>query len=320
MLPKLVHMKPVLSRCGRLTLVVSALSMLGLPTFHGVAQSQEAVKPSQPAAPVVDKVIAPDSNSKNAAVAVDKKPTPKVNQINRPIEEDLARLIGQFNELLKQKRYAEAAQIADKARAVEEGRIEVESLPRYTAEDARIVRTLDGPTAFDFEDVPLSDVVKELAQQHQINIVIDYGAFRPEESPKAIHTASLKVREVSLKNALKLLLDSVQMTYMVEESTLKIVPVEAVYRKTVTRIYPVQDLVGESSDFESLIMAIRQSVARGSWDTAGNGVTESSIIMGGISKVPASGSLVIHHNYQVHQEVLDLLRGLREAKRSPAKQ
>ncbi len=375
MLPSLLDVGHVLSHRVRLFLTLCAICFLGVPTFSGVAQSQETKTSTEPvpvgnntpseeqpktADPDQKDSAKPDSNRPKKVQDVPEPPRPE-DPLTKAIGQqtpEMAELVNQYNTALKQRRYGAAEEIARKAKQLEPanptaeimlwkvnfalgkeggkhsangaatndlpararterspdaniGPPSVEYLPRPWPEDGRIVRALDARTSFDFNDVPLTEVIKQISQQHKINVVIDYAAFKPDNPPKAIRVPPLKVDGISLKNALKLILDRHQLSFVIEHEVLKLLPQEAAIRKTITLIYPVRDLVSESGDFESLITAIQESVGRGTWSKDG---AEVARIIGTISKVPASGSLVIHHNWQTHSEVLELLRTLRQAK------
>lgn len=301
MLPRICHMSTAISRRACFILVVCAGGLLTLPTFHGSAQSQEVDSPTLQKLPKLENKVAthPDSTTPAAKKSTGAGPAATVRGGSNP----------------------EATK-----RTTPVGPPSIEYLPKPTAEYQRIVKTLDERTTFEFEDVLLKDAMKILAEQHKINIVLGI-----DSKAAAYIRISLKVSEISLRNALKLMLQVPLLSYVVADEVLKIVPQETLSQLTETRIYPVQDLVGELEDFESLIQAIQQSVARGTWSGGqpggpfgvmgfGGGFGGGggpSPYTGGISKVPASGSLVIHHNVQVHDEILQLLRGLREAKSIP---
>lgn len=295
MLPRLVRLQSTWTWRAFAASAICAVGFLILPTFHSVAQSQETTEPS------TDKPVAIQAGG-----GVQKK-------AGNPVTAKAATGPGQPAD-------SPIGPRSPKVRAPS-----VEYLPKPTTEEQRIVLTLEEMTTCDFEDVPLHEAVQQLGKQHKINVVFMMDAKIARET-----RVSLRVRDVTLRNTLKLILQLPLMGYVVADEVLKIVPLEVLNRQTVTRIYPVQDLIGPAEDFESLILAIQQSVARGSWSTPEDlksGVLPASHspvksdydhLVGGISQVPASGSLVIHHNQLVHQEILQLLRGLREAKLIPA--
>lgn len=286
MLPGISRMNTTISRRAAFILTVCATGLLALPTFHGVAQSQEAKQ-------------RPGTKQSTIQSSPSTQQQPGKSTLKLPGKGD------------------PAADSPIGVRSPDVGPPAVEYLPRPTANEQRIVAALEEKTSFHFEEVPLDQAMKQIAMHHNINIVLLMDGQAAKETRVSLHVA-----EVSLKNALKLMLQLPMLSYVAADEVLKIVPREELDAHRFTRIYPVQDLVGQSEDFESLILAIQQSVARGTWTVTqtfgqgGNPIHPAAT--GGISKVPASGSLVIHHNLQVHEEVLQLLRGLREAKSIPA--
>ncbi len=302
MLPKLVRLRAGLSWRGATVSMICAVGLLALPTFHGVAQSPDPKQPSVNKQPVIQS--SGDAQAKPGGSAAVNGTSPAELKSDPPVV----------------------------PRAAQNKPPSIEYLPKPTAGEQQIVKTLEDKTTFDFEDLPLPEVMKQLSDKHNINIVIAMDTRIAKDT-----RVTLKVRDVSLRNALKVMLEfhPTGLSHIVADEVLKIMPREELEAQGATRIYPVQDLVGQSEDFESLIQAIQQSVARGTWSAGqpggpfgaafgggfGAGLGSGgrpSTSTGGISKVPASGSLVIHHNLQVHDEVLQLLRGLREAKSIPA--
>jgi hypothetical protein len=186
----------------------------------------------------------------------------------------------------------------------------VEYLPQLkaTQREGEIITKLDQPISFDFTDEPLSAALRQLEKQVGFNIWLDVASMKKHNLAEN-QVVTLRVRDISLKNALRLMLDSCELTYLLEHERMTVLPKLEVNLRLETRIYPVRDLIVEKDDFETLIIAIKASVAPESW-------------LGGerasISKVPATGSLVIFQTPGVHADILRLLRTLREAKEVPA--
>ncbi|MDB5339794.1 MAG: hypothetical protein JWN70_5413, partial [Planctomycetaceae bacterium] len=78
------------------------------------------------------------------------------------------------------------------------------------------------------------------------------------------------------------------------------------------RTYPVGDLIHNDEDLESIMTAIREIVPddeeHGAWGAQNK-----------IAKVPNLGSLIIRQTEKGHNEVLELLRLLRETKAEGAR-
>ncbi len=217
--------------------------------------------------------------------------------------------------------------------------LQVEFFPELSQKEKHIVEQLDLPTTFDFTDESLDGVRETVMERHGFDILIERDELEEESIASDAADLTLKVNEVPLRSALKLLLGRKNLAYVIEDDVLKITTQSAYANDRLTRIYPVRDLTdNKPDDFQSLMEAIRQGVTPGFWKdtssfpapaaaytapgTFGGGVTgaQRKETTSTISMVPASGSLVIHQSWQGHDEVLKLLRALRKAKNlSPRK-
>lgn len=202
----------------------------------------------------------------------------------------------------------------------------VEYFPRPTKYEIKIRESLDKPTSVEFIDLAFEDCFKYLRDYHKINIWADRQALN-EEGVKLDQPITLKLAGVSLRSVLKLLLEPVQLTYVIEDDVMKITTFAKANGKLLIRTYPVRDLYrgriavddqplegqgdARRSPAESrpgdLEMAIAKSIEPDSWDeTKGPG---------SMTYVREPGSLVIRQTAGAHEQILQLLRDLREAKR-----
>ena len=182
---------------------------------------------------------------------------------------------------------------------------QVEYLPRPSPVEVKILEALDQPTNLAFTDMPLQEAVNFLREQHKINIWMDENALR-EEGIETTQPVTLQISNVTLRSALRLMLDPLNLTFLIEDEVLKITSKTKAGEKLLTRTYPVRDLCSEANDFENLTRAIQKTVANDTWSDVGG--------QGSIVAVQASGSLVISQTSDVHAKILQLLRSLREAK------
>lgn len=106
----------------------------------------------------------------------------------------------------------------------------------------QIEQTLAKPVTFDFADSTLSDVMDFLRDFTGQNIVLDRPALE-EEGVSADTTVSLKLTGVSLRSALRLVLDQVNLTYVIRDDVLLVTSKTRVTGMLRTRVYPVADLV-----------------------------------------------------------------------------
>ena len=134
-----------------------------------------------------------------------------------------------------------------------------------------------------------------------------------EEASIALDTpVKKKLKGISLKSALRLMLSELGLTYVIQDEVLLITTKEAAEQKLETRIYPVSDLVlppnaidMNQADFDSLINVITSTIDPTTWDSAGRA--------GSIVKFPNNMTLVVSQPREVHEVIEDLLAKMRQA-------
>ena len=227
--------------------------------------------------------------------------------------------------------FADAEASAKPARTSKEERTSefVEYLPRPTKFEEKTLLLFEKPTTVEFLDLPLEDCVTFLKEYHNINIWLDRATLC-DEGVALDQPITLKLAGVSFRSVLRLLLEPVQLTYVIEDEVLKIMTRAKASEKLITRTYPVRDLYQRRSKTEDtpilpekgepkgapsamrsedLEAAITKSIVPGTWhETKGPG---------SITFVKESGAFVIRQTHAAHGEILQLLRDLREAKRMP---
>ncbi len=224
-------------------------------------------------------------------------------------EEKFARLINQFNSLMKEKNYISAAGVVDTAyelapnrpetvvaEATARARINYERSLRYlrmkemsnlqmyhdmeranisflderlitfpdaevwlerknkrkkfsnarltgSAREEAILNELEKTADLEFIEQPFIDVKRELEDKYGINIVLDQSAIDDALTEDELVTA--RYRGIRLKNALRLMLDQYNATYIVRDEVLKIISQANVSdpENLVTDVYNVGDLV-----------------------------------------------------------------------------
>ena len=108
--------------------------------------------------------------------------------------------------------------------------------------ERKIEAALKSPTQLEFVDTPLSDVIDYLKDYHQIEIQLDKKAM--EEAGTGSDTPVTKnLKGVSLKSALRLMLNDLSLTYVIKDEVLYITTKEAAENQLTTRVYSVADLV-----------------------------------------------------------------------------
>ncbi len=106
--------------------------------------------------------------------------------------------------------------------------------------ERKIYRALNERGEINFNGTPLSGVVKYFREFHSIPIVIDDTAL-DAEGVTPDEPITLELPTVSLRSALKLILEPLQLTYVIEDEVMRITSKRT--SANVVRVYPVADLV-----------------------------------------------------------------------------
>lgn len=115
-------------------------------------------------------------------------------------------------------------------------------LTRPNAVEERIYNSLSKPTEVTFQGTALEDAVRYLKEFHEINIILDRATLIDEGI--ALDTpVSLDLAGVTFRSVLKLLLEPLQLTYVIEDEVMKITTITKADEALSVRVYPVADLV-----------------------------------------------------------------------------
>ena len=115
-------------------------------------------------------------------------------------------------------------------------------LKKFSAAEERIFEALDAPTEIDFNEIPLTDVMTFIGEQHGITIIVDTDALE-EEGLASDDPITRSLNGVSLRSALRIILKPLTLSYIIEDEVMKITT-EIIADETLsTRVYPVGDLV-----------------------------------------------------------------------------
>lgn len=183
---------------------------------------------------------------------------------------------------------------------------DVEFFPKPSASEERILAAFEQPTTLDFHETPLQTVIDYLKDKHSIEIQLDGKAL--EDAGLGSDTpVTCKVSGVSLRSGFRLMFSQIDLAFLIRDEVLLITSQEVADAELVTRTYPVADLT-PGNDYDSLIEVITTTVLPQSWDEVGG--------PGAISNVMAAKSLVISQTPDAHDEVLQLLRSLRAARKA----
>lgn len=185
--------------------------------------------------------------------------------------------------------------------------------PPQSPAEAKIEEALKSPTALEFAETPLTDVVNFLEDAHKIEIQLDRKAL--DDNGVAHDTPITRnLKAVPLRSALNLVLRELDLTYVVRDDVLLITSREEAEGRQITRVYRVDDLTASPDGFgskglklEELVKTVSSCVCPTTWSPVGG-----PGVIAGISPGCAD-LLVVTQDYHVHREIAALLASLREA-------
>ncbi|MBA63106.1 MAG: hypothetical protein CMJ76_12155 [Planctomycetaceae bacterium] len=108
--------------------------------------------------------------------------------------------------------------------------------------EQKIVDALDEETVMLFFDQPLTEVVDSIKTRHSIPMIIDDKALADAGLDSSM-TVNQDLRGITLRSGLKLMLNSLGLTYVINDEVLKITTPEAAENELIIRTYEVGDLV-----------------------------------------------------------------------------
>lgn len=115
-------------------------------------------------------------------------------------------------------------------------------LKKSTPNERRIRKALAETTEVSFADNPLEEALNYLEDLHHIAIWLDKQALQGE-GVSSDQQISLVMTGISLRSALRLILEPIGLTYVIEDEVMKITTQAKADEKFATRVYPVADLV-----------------------------------------------------------------------------
>jgi hypothetical protein len=177
----------------------------------------------------------------------------------------------------------------------------------------KIERVLKSPlhsSGLDFSDQPLNDVLAQLQEEYGIPIQIDHTALK-SNGTRVDEPISVNIHNVSLRAALRLMLKTIGVTFVIQEEVLLITTPEEADRRLRVCVYNVTSIIGSSEQqIDALIDMLQSCVATESWSENGGGEAEIRAIKPGL--------LVISQTASIHEEIRELLTTIRNVRRSAA--
>ena len=171
--------------------------------------------------------------------------------------------------------------------------------------DEVIEAALRSQVSLKFDGAPLAEVVKQLAKQHDINILLDERGL---EETEIAPTTSIKFERetVRLATALDDLLGEIDCGWYIADEALHVTSRDAAKTKLVTRCYAVGDLVNvhretDQWDVYESLSDFLPHIGSSTWGDAG----------GPGSSHVAADVLVVSQTWAMHEQVARLIEGLR---------
>ncbi|MCC7083377.1 MAG: hypothetical protein IT427_00040 [Pirellulales bacterium] len=177
--------------------------------------------------------------------------------------------------------------------------------PHRPAIEATIASLVD----FDLNETPLSEVIDDLKQRHDLDIVVDRTALADAGIDLTTLPITAHLKDISLKSALSLVLSAHGLAAIPKHEFLTITTKAQAEQELQTRVYGVADIVGNQANADpkcdGLVDLMVNTIATSTWSDLGGPAT-----IGGWS-----GSLTISQTPQVHGQIDDLLAAMRSVRK-----
>ncbi len=173
------------------------------------------------------------------------------------------------------------------------------------------------------EGTTLFDAIEFISRRHDIPILTDWnGALADDQIDRDV-PVELQVSGVTLHSALKLLLEPLDLTWLIEDEVVKITTQRAADRILEIRVYDVRHLA--DGDAALLADAIRQTIRPHTWKPDRAVLPDSTpekarrFVRGQVDApngvatiVPLPGLLVVSQSQGAHAEIMELLERIRD--------
>ena len=187
--------------------------------------------------------------------------------------------------------------------------------PRRSRE-ADIQRALSESTSIEFVETPLSDVVEYLKDLHKLEIQLDTKVLE-NEGVGSDTPITRNIKGISLRSALKLMLGSLDLRYVIKNEVLLITSQKAADEMLETRIYDLSDIVASeeaeespAERLQSLMETILKTIRPESWskEAAAHACGLRSHLKADVY------AIVVRQTFDGHEQIKALLAELRNLK------
>lgn len=164
-----------------------------------------------------------------------------------------------------------------------------------------------GSEGFSFEDAPLEAIAEFLKKEYDLNVHIDEIGL-DDLGLDQTEPVSANFVNVSLKTAIKKMLEPLELSYYLEEDLLIITSEDETLVNLRVVIYPVADLLwveGESNlNYDQLMDTIVQTIESDTWSENGGGEAEINAY---------TGFYIVSQTEAVHAKLKNFLEALRRS-------
>jgi len=179
-----------------------------------------------------------------------------------------------------------------------------EFLPRLSPNEQKILTALNEPTEVAFNDNPLTEALNYLKDLHGIEIWIDKEALSVDGIVSDQQQVNLNLSGITLRSALRLLLEPLALTFVIDAEVMKITTHKAADKTILTRTYPAGDLFSSREEAEELVESLVCGLGLAQKGKEGPRPLTVSV---------PCGAIIARMSRPQHDQLLQLLRDLREA-------
>ena len=142
-------------------------------------------------------------------------------------------------------------------------RLAAEGRSRMSPAELQIKERLSTPVEASYRDRPLAEVLDELAKQAQVPLHVDLVGLDSESVGTDTPVTISLDQKISLKSALKLLLEPLHLDYVIRDEVLKITSPQLVRGEVYSISYPVADLVIPIPNFSPDGIGLNTAIQKG---------------------------------------------------------
>jgi hypothetical protein len=173
---------------------------------------------------------------------------------------------------------------------------------------ARIEHALNAPLAshgLDFAETPLEEVVNNLQDEYRIPLRIKSTTLE-ESGLDPSEPVTVNLHNISLRSALRLMLEPLQLTYTVRDEVVEITTYNDANSNPLACVYNVRPFLGDDSgeSMNALVETIKSCINTDSWSENGEGKAAIRALKPGL--------LVISQTQRAHDEIASLFRAIQK--------